>query len=54
MNLEKLNLIELNAQEVVSIEGGKGWGFNISIFGFSLISYDSERPSDSNWRTDFW
>lgn len=25
MNLENLNLVELNAQEVVSIEGGLTW-----------------------------
>lgn len=25
LNLEKMNLLELNAQEVIAIDGGKNW-----------------------------
>jgi hypothetical protein len=25
LNLEKMNLVELNAQEVIAIDGGKNW-----------------------------
>lgn len=52
MNLENFNLVELSAQEVKEITGG--WGFNLHIGSFSIVSYNSKRPSDSNWRTDFW
>jgi hypothetical protein len=52
MNLQKLNLVELNAQEVKEVGGG--WRLKLSIFGFDVVSYDSKRPEDSNWRTDLW
>ncbi|WP_396193232.1 class IIb bacteriocin, lactobin A/cerein 7B family [Flavobacterium sp.] len=43
MNLEKLNLVELNAQEVVEVEGGTFWndiaygvGYVVGTFAHSL------------------
>jgi hypothetical protein len=41
MNLENLNLVELNAQEVVSIEGGSFWGWlwnNVIVSGYRDIT----------------
>ena len=52
MNLENLNLVELNAQEVSDVVGG--WSFSFNIFGYDIVSYNSKRPDDSNWRTDLW
>jgi hypothetical protein len=52
MNLDNLNLVELNAQEVQETAGG--WRIGLSFFGFDVVSYDSGRPADSNWRTDLW
>lgn len=51
-NLENLGLIELTLTEKRNTEGG--FRFNLSIFGYSIVSYDSHRPDDSNWRTDLW
>ena len=39
MNLENLNLVELSAQEVVSIEGGMPWYEHLGYFLKGLLGY---------------
>jgi hypothetical protein len=48
MNLENLNLVELNAQEAKTVEGG--FLFRISFFGFNIYSWETGVGST----TDFW
>ena len=40
MNLDNLNLVELNAQEVVLIEGGMllHWGWYVGAFGLGFAA----------------
>jgi hypothetical protein len=48
MEFEKLNLAELNAQEMLETTGG----FHISLrfLGIEIIGYDSK----DGWTTDLW